>query len=166
MNGRMARVKAVKAGPDFTLDIEWADGSKAKADLTGLIHSSKHFGAFAEDEKAFRHVKPVSWGDGIEWDNGLDYSANTLKELADEQKPMSGAHLAEFVARRKLNNAEAAKLLHCTTKTLRGFFKLKTLPEYVAFAVRRFENDPTIFAAHYRPVTVRPRGRPKASAPS
>jgi len=162
MSDGMARVKAVKPGDDFTLDIEWADGTRTKADLTGLIHSSRHFSVFAEDARAFQHVKPVSWGDGIEWENGLDYSANTLKELADEQKPMSGDYLAKFVARRKLNNAEAARLLHCTTRTLQSFFKKKELPEYVAFAVRRFENDPTIFAAHYRPVAVRPRGRPKA----
>jgi hypothetical protein len=79
----LPRVKAVKAGPKFTLDIEWADGRKSKADLAGLIHDSKHFRVFADDEKAFRNVKPVSWGNGIEWDNGLDFSANALKKLSD-----------------------------------------------------------------------------------
>jgi len=156
----MPRVKAVKAAPNFTLDIVWADGSKSKADLTGLIYSSQHFRVFAEDAAAFRKVKPVSWGDGIEWDNGLDYSANTLKELADEQKPMSGQSVAAFAKARRLNNSEMAGLLDCTPKSVRSFYGQKTVPGYVAFAIRRFERDATAFAAHYRPVTIRPRGRP------
>lgn len=159
----LPRVKSVTAGPRFTLKIEWKDGSRTSADLTGLIYSSEHFGVFGKDPEAFRHVRPVAWGDGVEWDNGLDYSANTLKELSEEQQPMKGSELRRFVSDRNLNNEEFAGLLGCTTKTVRTYFRAKQVPRWVATTVRCFQRDDTLFAAHFRPVKVRPRGRPSAS---
>ena len=162
--GGLARVKTVSAGPGFTLSVAWQDGTRAKANLTGLIHSSKHFSVFATEPAAFRKVKVVAWGDGIEWENGLDYSANTLRELADEQKPMKGKELCKFVEAKKLNNEEFAGLLGCTVKTVRAYYASREVPQWVAITVRCFQRDDTIFAAHYRPVDVKPRGRPKAAS--
>jgi Protein of unknown function (DUF2442) len=158
----LPRVNSVTAGPNFTLSIVWQDGSRAKADLTGLIHSSQHFSTFIEDPAAFRKVKPLAWGNGVEWESGLDYSANTLKELADEQKPMKGKELSQFVAAKKLNNEEFAEMLGCTVKTVRSYFASKEVPQWVAITVRCFQRDDTIFAAHFRPVEVNPRGRPRS----
>lgn len=160
---RLPRVKFVSAGPQFTLTVEWQDGGRTKADLTGLVYSSKRFHVFASDPAAFRKVKPVAWGDGIEWDNGLDYSANTLKELADEQQPMKGTDLCKFAAAKNLNNKEFAELLGCTVKTVRAYYTSRQVPQWVATTVRCFQRDDTIFAAHFRPVPVKPRGRPKAA---
>ena len=160
----LPRVKSVTAGPNFTLAIQWQDGSRSKADLTGLIHSSQHFSKFIEEPVAFRKVKPVAWGDGVEWENGLDYSANTLKELADEQTPMKGKELSQFVTAKKLNNQEFAELLGCTVKTVRSYYASKEVPQWVAVTVRCFQRDDTIFAAHFRPVQVKPRGRPRSMA--
>jgi uncharacterized protein DUF2442 len=159
----LPRVKSVVAGPRFTLAIEWKDGGHAKADLTGLIHSSKHFAVFADDPAQFKRVKPVAWGDGVEWENGLDYSANTLKELAEEQQPMKGSEFMKFVAARKLNNEEVAGLLGCTARTVRTWYRAKQVPRWVATTVRCYQRDDTLFAAHFRPVKIRPRGRPRAA---
>lgn len=161
VNG-LLRVKAVTAGTNFTISVEWQDGTRSKADLTGLIHSSQHFSKFLDDPAAFRKVKPVAWGDGIEWENGLDYSANTLRELADEQKPMKGKELGQFAAAKKLNNEELAELLGCTVKTIRSYYAAKEVPQWVATTVRCFQRDDTIFAAHFRPIQIKPRGRPKS----
>jgi len=158
------RVKSVTAGPHFSLNIVWKDGSRTRADLTGLIYSSEHFSVFASDPAAFRHVRPVAWGDGVEWDNGLDYSAATLRKLAEEQQPMRGSDLRRFAAAKKLNNAEFAGLLGCTVKTVRTYYNAKQVPRWVATTVRCFQRDDTLFAAHFRPVKVRPRGRPRADA--
>src|ERR1700748_3134669 len=157
----LPRIKAVSAAKTgFVLNVEWKDGTTSKVDLVGLIHSSRHFKIFADDHAAFVRVKPVEFGNGVEWDNGLDYAATTLQMLAEEQKPMSGQAVAAFAKSRNLNNNEMAELLDCTPKSIRNFYEQKHVPGYVAFAIRRFERDITAFAAHYRPVTVRPRGRP------
>lgn len=133
----------------------------------GSNRSCLQFGTFRRvrrDPAAFRRVKPVAWGDGIEWDNGLDYSAYTLKELAEEQQPMKGAELRKFAIARKLNNSEVAGLLGCTVKTVRSYYGAQKIPRWVATTVRCFQRDDTLFAAHFRPVKIKPRGRPKTIA--
>ncbi len=159
------RVTAVApANARFVLNVKWSDGSKSRVDLTGLVHQSRHFQVFADDPGAFRAVRPVGFGSGIGWDNGLEYSAATLKTLADEQRPASGKYLRTFTEKFHLNVSEIAHLLQVDERTVRNYSKARALPNHIAFALRRFENDPTIFAAHYRPVERRGRGRPKSVA--
>lgn len=161
----LSRVKAVEAAKaPLSLRITWGDGTRSDVDLTGLIHSSRHFAVFSRDTAAFRRVKPVSYGSGIGWDNGLDYSAATLRTLAEQQRALSGKDLTAFESRHGLNTAETAMLLHVAERTVRAYRGLKTLPEPIAIALRAFDGDPTVFAAHYRPISRRQRGRPKAMA--
>lgn len=156
------RVKSVEpAKSTFTLKVIWADGSRSRVDLTGLIHSSRHFKAFAGDVAAFRRVKPVAYGTGIGWENGLDYSASTLRTLADEQRPLGGDDLIAFENKFDLNTAETAALFHVAERTVRAYRSAQALPETIAMALRAFESDSTIFAAHFRPIARRERGRPR-----
>ncbi|HEY0302658.1 MAG TPA: hypothetical protein VGC36_15030 [Rhizomicrobium sp.] len=148
----------------LSLNIAWDDGTKSQVDLTGLVHRSRHFRVFAEDQAAFRRVKPVGHGSGIGWDNGLDYSAATLKVLAEQQHPLSGKHLAAFEEKHGLNTAETAALLDVAERTVRSYRDADVLPEAVAMALRALDRDPTVFAAHYRPVARRGRGRPAKEA--
>ena len=158
----LPRVKAVSAAKaPLTLKVEWADGRRSTVDLTGLVYSSKHFRIFADHPDKFRQVKPVNWGDGIGWENGLDYSANTLRTLADEQLPMPGKYLLLFEKQRSLHIEETAHLFSVTARTIKNWRNQPELPLTVCIALRQFEHDPTLFAAHYRPIEVKPRGRPK-----
>src|SRR5690348_7232150 len=159
----LPRVKAVAAAKSpFVLNIEWKDGAKTKADLTGLVHSSRHFKVFANDRQAFARVKPDEYGTGIEWENGLDYSAGSLRKLSEEQKPLDGKSLVQFERRHNLNTEETACMLSVTDRTVQSYRRMSALPKAVAVALRHLDEDPTAFAAHYKPIAVKPRGRPKA----
>jgi hypothetical protein len=109
-------------------------------------------------------VKPVGYGSGVGWDNGLDYSAATLRTLAEQQRSLSGRHLAEFEARHGLNTAETAALFDVAERTVRSYRDADVLPEAIAMALRALDSDPTVFAAHYRPIARRGRGRPQKAA--
>jgi hypothetical protein len=160
----LPRVKAVSAAnAPFVLNVEWKDGTKSKTDLTGLVHSSRHFKVFANDRRAFAQVKPDEFGTGIEWENGLDYSASSLRKLADEQKPLDGKRLVRFEQRHNLNTEETACIFSVTDRTVQSYRKLNALPKAFAVALRHLDEDPTAFAAHYKPIAVKPRGRPKVS---
>lgn len=159
------RIKSVEpAKSSFALKVTWTDGSSSRVDLTGLIHTSRHFKIFVQDAAAFRRVKVVAHGTGIGWENGLDYSAATLKTLADEQQTLSGDDLVAFEDKFGLNTAETAALLHVAERTVRAYRASNALPETIAMALRSFEADATIFAAHYRPIVRRKRGRPQNAA--
>ncbi len=161
----LPRVKAVEPAKEpLSLRVTWDDGTKSHVDLTGLVHSSRHFSGFAEDQAAFRRVKPVGYGSGIGWDNGLDYSAATLRILAEQQRTLSGRELAAFERKHGLNTAETAAMLDVAERTVRSYREAEILPEPIAVTLRVMDSDPTVFAAHYRPVERRGRGRPKKAA--
>lgn len=78
---RIRSVIADKAG--WILHIDWSDGKKSSVDLGHLVQNSKHFQCFATEPEAFRKVYSVTFGSGIAWENGLDFSAAALKRLPD-----------------------------------------------------------------------------------
>jgi DNA-binding transcriptional regulator YiaG len=163
-DGEMPRVKRVSAGKrPWTVDVQWKDGSESHVDLTGLIHRSRHFRRFLEEPLAFRKVKIVDWGAAIGWENGLDYSANTLKTIAEEQRPLSGADLQAFEAKNNLNSAETANLFDVSERTIREYRTVEKLPQPIALALRAMLANSAVLDAHYRPAARRPRGRPKQS---
>jgi uncharacterized protein DUF2442 len=158
----LPRIKAVAAvRATWALNVTWADGSKDRVDLTGLIHRSRHFRAFLDDAAAFRKVHVSAFGGGIEWENGLDYGADTLKMMSDEQRPVSGHDLVAFERTFNLSTAETAALLGLAGRTVRAYRNARRLPQSVAIAIRAIQTNSTLLAAHYRPVGHPARGRPK-----
>jgi hypothetical protein len=81
--------------------------------------------------------------------------------LAEEQARCSGKTLVSFERRHGLNTSETARLFDVTERTVQNLRKSETLPTQFCIALRVLDRDPTAFAAHYRPVAVNPRGRPK-----
>ena len=162
----LPRLKSIRAGKaSWTLDVVWKDGSRDSIDLTGLVHRSRHFRQFLSEPTAFRKVKVIDWGAGIAWDNGLDYSAATLRTIAEEQEPLSGKDLVVFETANKLNSAETAALFDVSERTVRDYRASERLPQAVAMALRAMRSSTTVLDAHYRPTTRRPRGRPRRMAP-
>jgi DNA-binding transcriptional regulator YiaG len=161
----LPRIKAVSvARAPWTINVSWADARKDRIDLTGLIYRSRHFRVFLDDPGAFRKVHVADFGGGIAWENGLDYGADTVKMLADEQRPLSGGDLVAFESELKLSTAETAALLGMSGRTVRAYRAAKRLPQAVAIAIRTIRASNTVLAAHYRPVGHRLRGRPKKEA--
>jgi Protein of unknown function (DUF2442) len=161
----LPRLKSVSAArAPWTLNVTWADGTKDRVDLTGLIYRSRHFRVFLDDPAAFRRVHLADFGGGVEWENGLDYGADTLRMMADEQRPVTGADLVAFESDFKLSTAETAALLGLAARTVRAYRAAKELPQSVAIAIRTIRASNTVLAAHYRPVGHRARGRPKKEA--
>lgn len=161
---KLPTLKTVTPGKKrLTLNLVWADGGRDTVDLTGLVHRSHHFAVFAKDNDAFHKVSITEFGGGIEWKNGLDYAATSLKLLADEQRPMSGKELSAFEAENGLNTAETSALLGVAERTVRAYRHDKVLPATVAIALRAMRANKALLAAHYRPIP-RIMGRPRKSA--
>jgi hypothetical protein len=124
------------------------------------------FRIFLDNPTAFRRVHLADFGGGVEWENGLDYGADTLRMMADEQRPMTGTDLTTFESQFDLSTAETATLLGLAERTVRAYRSAKELPQSVAMAIRTIRASKTVLAAHYRPVGHRARGRPKRRARS
>ncbi len=125
-------------------------------DLTGLLARSVHFAPLVHDAEAFAAVRIIQDGLGVAWPvetkwGELDLSAETLRRIADEQRPMTGAEFAAWRNSLGLSLTEAASLLGLGRRTIIGYLKKDELPAVVAIACRALARDANLLAAHYVP---------------
>ncbi len=159
MTSDLPRIRRARPGKaPRTLVVDWVGGGRDTVDLTGLI---ARFGAFAplDDADEFAGVEVVNWGGGVAWACGVDYSADSLARLAEEQSSMTAAEFVRWQERMDISNREAADLLDRSLTTIKNYRSGAveiSLP--VATTVRAMMHDPTVFVAHYRPTK---RGRPR-----
>ena len=93
----------------------------------------------------------VAWGGGVAWACGVDYSADSLARLAEEQRSRTAAEFVRWQKKMTISNREAADLLDRSLTTIKNYRSGAveiSLP--VATTVRAMMHDPTVFVAHFR----------------
>jgi hypothetical protein len=157
MSDEITRVAKVRAEEGRVLRVRFAgDRRDWKLDLTGLIARSVHFAPLLYDPEAFAQAAVVEDGLGVGWPvrtkwGRLDVSAATLRRIAEEQQPMTGADFSAWRTELGLSLTEAAKLLGVGRRTVMGYLKKGELPSVVAIACRALARDKSVLAAHYVP---------------
>ena len=157
MSEEITRITKVRAASGRILHVRFAgDRRDRRLDLTGLIARSTHFAPLMGDDASFAKVAIVEDGLGLAWPiqtkwGRLDVSASTLRRIADEQEPMTGADFGEWRTALGLSLTEAAKLLGVGRRTIMGYLKKDQLPPVVAIACRALARDKHVLAAHYVP---------------
>jgi hypothetical protein len=151
---RVAKVRP--AGPRVLRIRFVGDRKTYDLDMTGLIARSEHFASLMDDARTFSKAEIVEDGLGIAWPiktkwGRLDVSAATLKRIAEEQQPMTGADFSAWRTTLGLSLTEAAKLLAVGRRTIMGYLKKGELPAVVAIACRALARDKHLLAAHYVP---------------
>ena len=157
MDDEITRVTTVRAAGGRILRLRFAGERRVHTlDLTGLIARSRHFAPLADDAKAFAKAALVEDGLGVAWPiatkwGRLDVSAATLRRIAEEQEPMTGADFAAWRTALELSLTEAATLLGVGRRTIMSYLKRDELPPVVAIACRALARDKHVLAAHYVP---------------
>ena len=157
MRDDMAKVTRVRAAGPRSLRICFAgERRERELDLTGLIARSTHFAPLMDDREAFAKARIAEGGLGVAWPirtkwGRLDLSAETLRRIADEQEPMTGADFARWRQELGLSLTEAATVLGVGRRTITGYLKKERLPPIVAIACRALARDRHVLAAHYLP---------------
>lgn len=150
-------IASVEALPGQRLHIRWRDGHGDAVDMTGVIADFRPFAPLA-DHATFAKVTVAGHGSGIAWECGLDYSADSLARLAEDQRDWSGEDVVRWQKRMRLSNQEAADMLGIGLTTFKGYRSLRHLPAQVKIACRAMELDRALFQARFRP---RRTGRPR-----
>jgi hypothetical protein len=157
MGDDVTRVTKVRPAGGRVLRVRFAGDRRDRAlDMTGLIARSAHFAPLMDDAESFAKATIVEDGLGLAWPirtkwGRLDVSASTLRRIAEEQEPMTGADFARWRAGLGLSLTEAAKLLGVGRRTIMGYLKRDELPPVVAIACRALARDKHLLAAHYVP---------------
>jgi len=157
MSDEVMRLTKVRPAEGRVLRVRFVgDRRDRKLDITGLIARSAHFAPLMDDAETFAKVAIVEDGLGVAWPvqtkwGRLDVSASTLRRIAEEQQPMTGADFAEWRTALGLSLTEAAKLLGVGRRTIMSYLKKDELPPVVAIACRALARDKHLLAAHYVP---------------
>jgi hypothetical protein len=156
----MRRIKAVEALPGHRLRIQWHDSDRDTVDMTGVVNHLPQF-APLKDAGAFATVRVVAYGSGIEWDNGLDYSADSLACLAEVQQRMTGKDFRRWKQQMRLSLREVADLFGMAPSTMKTYLAPeRELPVAFQIACLAMQRDKAVFLGRYRPRAVgRPRGQ-------
>lgn len=148
------------AGAPWALTIDWENGERDTVDLTGVIARVPAFKPL-EDAALFHQVEVVAFGDAIGWPGNLDYGADTLHMLAEEQRPMTGTAFKRLIQTIGLSTGEIADILGVAPSTIKNYVRAERVPAHVAIAMRAIVRDPTVLRAHFRP---KKAGRPRKTA--
>jgi DNA-binding XRE family transcriptional regulator len=157
MSDDIPRITKVRPAGGRALQVRFAGERRdRRLDMTGLIARSLHFAPLMDDARSFAKVTIVEDGLGLAWPiqtkwGQLDVSAATLRRIADEQEPMTGADFAKWRMELGLSLTEAAKLLGVGRRTIMSYLKKSELPPIVAIACRALARDKHLLAAHYVP---------------
>jgi len=157
MVGEIPILTKVRPSAGSKLRVCFAGDRRAyKIDLTGLFARSKHFLPLLEDGATFGKLEIVDDGLGVAWPldtkwGRLDVSASTLRRIAEEQSPMTGADFAAWRKQLGLSLSEAAELLGVGRRTIMSYLKKDRLPPVVAIACRALARDKSVLAAHFVP---------------
>jgi hypothetical protein len=158
---KLPRIRAIKVEKPFTLRVQWQDGTADLVDMTGAIAGFEPF-APLKDRGLFDRAKVIERGTGIEWPNGLDFSAGSLAHIAAEQKKMTGEDFKRWQSDMSLSLQETADALGVTASTVKNYRNADEIPVTVQLACRAIARDKETFFARYRP---RVTGRPRAEQP-
>jgi hypothetical protein len=147
---KMRRLESITVSEKaFTLLLQWQSADRQLADLSGLIALSRHFSVFANDPAAFAKVRVINWGHGIAWENGLDFSAENLARIADEQADEDGRMLIEdFQKSFKLTNEQVGQALGYRVSQIKNFKSGHTaISPAVRIAIHTMKQEPAVLYA-------------------
>lgn len=155
----LPRLDSVRPTGPCRLRVKWRNGRSEAIDLTGVIRAFPPFAALGDPE-AFRRVTVTGHGTGIAWANGLDYSAESLHEIAEVQRVMSDREFRRWQKEMALSNAEIATIFGVAKSTVKNYHARKTLPVAFRITCRQIKREPELFYGLHRP---RRAGRPPQS---
>lgn len=153
------RLKSIVAEPEgFVLRAEWVNGARSRFSFAGPISRLKVF-APLEDPELFEQVHVINDGWAIAWNDEIDYSADSLWDLAEAQRDMTKEEFISWQDRHKLSNEDAAKVLGKTTRMIVNYRKGRNkIPSAVKLACYATAANKAFLYAN---LSARRPGRPK-----
>lgn len=71
-------IKSARACSDYTVEIDWADGSRSVVDFSSTVRKGGVFQPMRDRDFFVTQMKVGGGGDWLEWPGGLDFSADSL----------------------------------------------------------------------------------------
>jgi transcriptional regulator with XRE-family HTH domain len=138
---RVAKVRAT--GKKYSLAVTWEDGRETEISLAGPITGLRVFAPLREGVW-FERVQVADFGWAIRWMDGLDFSADSLWRLAEEQagQAMSAEQFGKWRKKHRLTLDGASDLLGLSRRMVAYYEKgEKPIPKPVWLACRAIDAE-------------------------
>jgi hypothetical protein len=114
--------------------ITWRSGISKTVDLAPALESRRLYIPLRRDDALFRTLRVSDYGDAIEWDGDLDFSAVWLDRLPSAIFDNQDFRVAMDQLGMTLDGMAAA--LDVSRRLVAGYRKDKAIPKYIALAAR------------------------------
>lgn len=134
IGAELPRLAAVQVGGGRRVTVTWRNGSTKTADLAPVLLSHRHFIPLREDDDLFQTVRVNEDGMALEWDGGIELSAEWIERL-----PAAGMGNAEFrsiMEMLDLSLEGMAAQLDISRRQVASFRGTKPIPANIALAAR------------------------------
>ncbi|AMD58641.1 hypothetical protein N5K21_10840 [Rhizobium pusense] len=156
------RVKAILPTLPSSLTIDWADGRRSTANLTGWIATGGELLAPLRSAGIWETAKVTDYGASVEWEgDDLAIDSYHLYQIAEDQRDFDVDDLRKWQEDIGLSNNEAADFLGVTLRTWNNYRAGTPVSHAVKMLLRASQRDPLLLHAHFRP---RRPGRPRHAA--
>jgi hypothetical protein len=116
------------------IKVVWADGSIKVVDLSGALASRRIYIPLRDNDDLFRSLHVAEYGDGIEWNGELDFSALWLDRLPEAE--FTNEEFRKAMDMLKLSNEGMAADLEISRSQVAEYKKDKPIPRHIALATR------------------------------
>jgi hypothetical protein len=130
----LPRIMKARALEGRKVEITWLDGTKKVVDLMPALASRRIYMPLRTDDALFRTLRVGEYGDAIEWDNDLDFSAIWTDALAPADFGNADFRNAMDALQLSLDGMAAA--LEVSRRRIADFRKDKPIPRHIALATR------------------------------
>lgn len=130
----LPRIAAAKPLDGRKVEIVWQDDRRKTVDLASAFASRRVYMPLRDNDQLFRTLRVSDYGDAIEWDGGIDFSAVWIERLPDEDFGNADFRNAMEVLGLSLEGMAAA--LQVSRRQIAAFRKDKPIPRHIALATR------------------------------
>lgn len=130
----LPRIVEARALDGRKVEITWSDGTRKVVDLAPALASRRIYMPLRADDALFRTLRVSEYGDAIEWDSDLDFSAVWIDALAPADFGNADFRSAMDALELSLDGMAAA--LEVSRRQIAEFRKDKPIPRHIALATR------------------------------
>lgn len=130
----LPRIEAATPLDERKVAIVWRGGGTKTVDLAPALNSRRIYIPLRDDDDLFRTLRVSEYGDAIEWDGGLDFSAVWIDRLPSLD--FDNAAFRNAMYRLGLSLDGMAAQLEISRRLVADYRKDKPIPRHIALATR------------------------------
>jgi len=131
---RLPRIRKALPLEERKVYLAFDNGLEKIVDLAPALQSRRFYIPLRENDTLFRSFRVSEYGDAIEWNDDLDFSAEWLERLPDIS--FSNADFRQNMDRLNMSLDGMATALEISRRQVASYRKDKPIPRHIAYAAR------------------------------